>query len=217
MKIGILGTGMVGNTLGGKLVALGHDVTMGARAATSEKAAAFAQAHGARARAGSFADAAAFGEIVFVCTAGAGTLEALHAAGAANLAGKVVIDVTNPLDFSKGFPPRLSLCNDDSLGEQIQRAFPAARVVKSLNTVTCSVMVDAARLPGDHVMFVAGNDAAAKAQVTALLRDGFGWRTVVDLGDISQARGTEMYLPLWVRLYGVLGTADFNIAIVRAG
>ncbi len=217
MKIGILGTGMVGNTLGGKLVALGHDVTMGARAATNEKAAAFAQAHGARARAGSFADAAAGGALEFVCTAGAGTLEALHAAGAANLAGKVVIDVTNPLDFSKGFPPRLSLCNDDSLGEQIQRAFPAARVVKSLNTVTCSVMVDAARLPGDHVMFVAGNDAAAKAQVTALLRDGFGWRTVVDLGDISQARGTEMYLPLWVRLYGVLGTADFNIAIVRAG
>ncbi|MBX7083935.1 MAG: NAD(P)-binding domain-containing protein [Nannocystaceae bacterium] len=217
MKIGILGTGMVGNTIGGKLVALGHDVTMGARAATNEKAAAFAQSHGPRARAGSFADAAAFGEIVFVCTAGAGTLEALHAAGAANLAGKVVIDVTNPLDFSKGFPPRLSICNDDSLGEQIQRAFPSARVVKSLNTVTCSVMVDAARLPGEHVMFVAGNDAAAKAEVTALLRDGFGWRTVIDLGDIGQARGTEMYLPLWVRLYGALGTAEFNLAIVRAG
>ena len=152
-----------------------------------------------------------------MCTAGAGTLEALHAAGAANLAGKVVIDVTNPLDFSKGFPPRLSICNDDSLGEQIQRAFPSARVVKSLNTVTCSVMVDAARLPGEHVMFVAGNDAAAKAEVTALLRDGFGWRTVIDLGDIGQARGTEMYLPLWVRLYGALGTAEFNLAIVRAG
>ncbi|MBK6915948.1 MAG: NAD(P)-binding domain-containing protein [Deltaproteobacteria bacterium] len=217
MQIGILGTGMVGNAIASKLVACGHEVTMGSRSATNEKALAWVQQTGARAHAGSFAQAAGFGELVFVCTAGAGTLEALQAAGADALGSKIVIDVSNPLDFSRGMPPRLSVCNDDSLGEQVQRAFPAARVVKTLNTINCNLMIDASRVPGEHAVFVAGNDAGAKASVELLLRRDFGWRHVVDLGDITGARATEMYLPLWLRLWGALGTADFNVGITRAG
>lgn len=217
MKIGILGTGMVGSAIASKLVACGHEVTMGSRSATNEKALAWAQQAGARAHAGTFAQAAVFGELVFVCTAGAGTLAALQAAGADALGDKIVIDVSNPLDFSRGMPPRLSVCNDDSLGEQVQRAFPTARVVKTLNTINCNLMVDASRVPGEHAVFVAGNDAGAKASVEQLLRRDFGWRHVVDLGDITGARATEMYLPLWLRLWGALGTADFNVGITRAG
>jgi len=215
MKIGILGTGMVGNTIASKLVALGHEVMMGSRTANNEKAQAWVAQAGARAHAGTFADAAAFGEMIWVCTAGAGTLEAVHAAGPANLDGKIVVDVTNPLDFSRGMPPRLSVVNDDSLGEQVQRAAPGARVVKGLNTINCNLMVDATRIAGDHDTFVAGNDAEAKARVTEILRRDFGWRHVVDLGDITGARATEMYLPLWLRLYGALGSADFNVHVVR--
>lgn len=217
MKIGILGTGMVGNTIASKLVALGHEVMMGSRTANNEKARAWVAQTGGRARAGTFADAAAFGEMIWVCTSGAGTIEAVHSAGPANLDGKIVVDVTNPLDFSRGMPPRLSVANDDSLGEQIQRAAPGARVVKALNTINCNVMVDAGRIAGDHDAFVAGNDADAKARVTEILRRDFGWRHVIDLGDISGARATEMYLPLWLRLYGALGSADFNVHVVRPG
>jgi 8-hydroxy-5-deazaflavin:NADPH oxidoreductase len=215
MKIGILGTGMVGNTIASKLVALGHEVMMGSRTANNEKARAWVAQAGGHAHAGTFADAAAFGEMIWVCTSGAGTLEAVHAAGPANLDGKIVVDVSNPLDFSRGMPPRLSVVNDDSLGEQVQRAAPGARVVKGLNTVNCGVMVDASRIAGDHDIFVAGNDANAKARVTEILRDDFGWRHVIDLGDITGARATEMYLPLWLRLYGALGSAEFNIHVVR--
>jgi predicted dinucleotide-binding enzyme len=125
--------------------------------------------------------------------------------------------VTNPLDFSRGMPPRLSVVNDDSLGEQVQRAAPGARVVKGLNTVNCGVMVDASRIAGDHDIFVAGNDADAKARVTEILRRDFGWRHLIDLGDITGARATEMVLPLWLRLYGVLGSAEFNIHVARPG
>ena len=163
-----------------------------------------------------FADAAAHGDIVFNATSGLAALGALNAAGADTLRGKTVIDISNPLDFSAGFPPTLSVCNDDSLGEQIQRAFPDANIVKTLNTVNALVMVDPASVGGgEHDMFVAGNDAAAKAEATQILTDWFGWRTVIDLGDITNARGMEMYLPLWVRLYGNLGTGAFNIRIVR--
>jgi len=215
MKIGVLGTGMVGNAIADKLVSLGHQVKMGSRTAKNEKATAWATKAGANASEGSFADAAAFGELVFNCTSGAGALDALKAAGAANLKGKILIDIANPLDFSKGMPPRLSICNDDSLGEQIQRAFPDTQVVKALNTINCQIMVDPSRVKGDHDVFVSGNDAGAKGRVTEILRGWFGWKNVIDLGDITTARGTEMYLPLWVRLWGALGTADFNLKIVR--
>ncbi len=216
MKIGVLGTGMVGQAIAGKLVALGHDVKMGARSATNEKAVAWAKAAGAKASTGTFAEAAAFGELVWNCTAGGGSLEALSAAGADILRGKILVDIANPLDFSKGMPPSLFVSNTDSLGERIQAAFPDTKVVKALNTINCQVMVDPGRVAGgDHDVFVSGNDAAAKGRVTEILRGWFGWKRVVDLGDITTARGTEAYLLLWIRMWGALQTADFNIKIVK--
>lgn len=215
MRIGILGTGVVGQTIGGKLVALGHDAKLGSRTATNEKGAKWVAQHGSHASQGTFADAAAFGEMVFNCTSGTVSLDVLKSAGAANLAGKVLVDVANPLDFSHGMPATLSVCNTDSLGEQIQRAFPDVRVVKTLNTMNTGVMVNPSSVPGDHDVFVSGNDAAAKATVVDLLRS-FGWRTIIDLGDISSARGVEMLLPIWLRLMGTLKTPTFNFHIARA-
>jgi predicted dinucleotide-binding enzyme len=215
MKIGVLGTGTVGATIATKLVSLGHELRMGARRASNDKATAWAESAGAGASHGTFADAAAFGEIVFNCTAGTGSLAALQSAGAANLDAKILVDVANPLDFSKGMPPTLFLSNDTSLGETIQRTFPGTKVVKALNTVNANVMVEPGRVPGDHDVFVCGNDAGAKGEVTRILKDWFGWKSVIDLGDITAARGTEAYLHLWLRLWSALGTADFNVRVVR--
>jgi predicted dinucleotide-binding enzyme len=218
MRVGVLGTGVVGSTIAGKLVALGHEVCMGAREAGTEKARAWADEAGAGASEGSFADTAAFGELVFNCTAGMHSLEALGQAGSDNLAGKVLVDVANTLDFSGGMPPTLDVANTDSLGEQIQRAFPNARVVKALNTMNCQVMIEPARVPGEHDVFLCGDDTDAKDAVARLLEE-FGWpaERIVDLGSIRSARGMEMYLPLWLSLLGTLGTGDFNIAVVRSG
>ena len=213
MKIGVLGTGVVGQSIAGKLVSLGHDVMMGARAPDNEKVLAFAARTGGKA--GSFGDAVRHGELIVNCTRGDGSIPALRQ-GADYLDGKTVLDVSNPLDFSKGFPPTLSVSNTDSLAEMIQREFPRAHVVKTLNTVTASIMIDPAKVPGRHTVFVSGNDAAAKGQATDLLRS-FGWQSIIDLGDISTARGTEQFLPLWVRLLGALGTSEFNIAVIKAG
>jgi len=216
MKIGVFGTGTVGQTIGKKLIELGHEVKLGSRTANNDNGSSWAAAVGSRASHGTFADSAAFGELLFNCTPGQASLEVLAAAGEANLRDKVLIDVSNPLDFSKGAPPTLFVGNDDSLGERIQRAHPELKVVKTLNTVNCEVMVDAARVAaGDHTMFLCGNDASAKAQVRELLTGGFGWRDVIDLGDISNARATEALLPIWVRLWGVLKTGDFNLKVVR--
>ena len=215
MKIGVLGTGMVGNALATKFAGIGHEVKMGARDAKNEKAAAWAASAGAKASPGTFADAATFGEIVLNCTSGAGSLDALKAAGAANLRGKVLVDVANPLDFSRGMPPSLFTGANDSLGERIQAAFPDARVVKALNTVNASVMVDPKRVPGVSDVFVCGNDAAAKAEVTRILKEWFGWPVVVDLGDITAARATEAYLLLWLRLWGAFQTAELNVHVVH--
>ena len=214
MKIGVLGTGMVGGAIAGKLAALGHEVKMGSRTAGNEKAVAWVKTAGPNASEGTFADAAAFGELIFLCTAGQGSLAALDAAGKSNLDGKVVADVTNPLVFEKGKPPTLFVANTDSLGERLQAAHPEAKIVKTLNTMNAHLMVDASKVPGEHDVFVGGNDAGAKAKVTELLR-GFGWKNVVDLGDITTARGTEAYLLLWLRLWGVVGSADFNVHVVR--
>jgi len=217
MRIGVLGTGMVGRTIGSKLIELGHQVRMGSRDADNEDAHAWASGAGNPATTGDFADAAGFGEVVFNCTAGMHSVDALDAAGADNLDGKVLIDVANSLDSSTGRPPTLGIVNTESLGERIQAAHPEARVVKTLNTVNCEVMVDPAIVPGDHVVFVCGNDDAAKAEVKGLLGE-FGWpeERMIDLGDISQARGPEMYLPLWLRLMGPLDTIRFNIALRMA-
>jgi predicted dinucleotide-binding enzyme len=213
MKIGVLGTGMVGEAIASKLVSLDHEVKMGSRQAGNEKAVAWAAEAGEWASEGSFADAAAHGEILFNCTAGSASLQALEVAGAENLAGKVLVDVANSFDSSHGSPPTLTVCNTDSLGESIQRRFPDARVVKALNTVNASVTVAPEIVPGDHVLPVCGAEDA-KPQVIELL-GAIGWpqERIIDLGDISGARGMEMYLPLWLGFMNSLGTATFNIAI----
>ena len=227
-KVAVLGTGMVGRALAGRTAQLGHDVVIGTRdveqTLTRNEPDAMGnppyrewQEANSTVRLVPFAEAGAHGEIVINATAGGGSIDALTAAGAANLAGKVLVDIANALDFSQGRPPILAVANTDSLGEQIQRAFPDARVVKTLNTMNAYVMVDPSRVPGRHVVFVAGEDEAAKETVKGLLGE-FGWPddAIVDLGGIRAARGTEMYVPLWLSLWGVLGTGDFNIAVVRA-
>ncbi len=230
MDIGIIGSGRAAQILATKLLELGHRVTISSRDTAKAKdlgdwgsvpsAEDFAAAQrelGRDAAAGSFADAAAHGEVVMNVTFGGHSLEALEAAGGANLAGKILIDVANPLDFSRGMPPSLLFCNTESLGERIQAAFPDARVVKSLNTTNAQVMVDPRQLTEPTTMFVSGNDQDAKDWVRhELLERWFGWEQVLDLGDITAARGQEMWLPLWLRLMGPAGTAAFNLRIVTA-
>ncbi|MBW3657018.1 MAG: NADP oxidoreductase [Actinobacteria bacterium] len=201
MRIGILGTGTVARTLGDALGGAGHDVVLGSRTAGEDKI--------------TFAEAVAHGELLVNATAGAGSVDAIGASARADREGKVLLDVSNPLDFPSG-ELRLTVSNDDSLGEVIQRAFPELRVVKSLNTVTASVMVDPGSVPGDHVLFLAGADPTAKAVVRDLLGE-LGWRDVqlIDLGGIAGARGMEMYLPLWLTLMQTLGTPVFNVTVER--
>jgi predicted dinucleotide-binding enzyme len=226
MKIAVLGTGMVGQALAGRLAELGHEVSVGTRDVDAALAKTtpdhmdnppfvqWAQQH-PQVRVGTFADAAASAELLINATSGAVSMEALRAAGSDNLAGKVLIDIANPLDFSAGFPPSLSVLNTDSLGEQIQAAFPQLKVVKSLNTLTAALMVHPESLANaDHTVFVSGNDADAKKTVISLL-ESFGHTDVIDLGDITTARGTEMLLPLWLRVMGALNTPMFNVKVVR--
>ena len=216
MKIGILGTGIVGVTIGSKLVELGHDVKMGSRSKDNEKAIQWVRdSESSKATHGTFSDAASFGEIIFNCTSGLNSLEALKQAGATNLRGKILVDVANPLDFSRGMPPTLSVCNSDSLGEQIQREFPEVKVVKALNTMNCKVMVNPKLVRGEHDVFICGNDFEAKTRITGILKNWFGWPEVIDLGDISGARGMEMILPLWLRLVGKYQNPNFNFKIVK--
>src|SRR3954469_25397335 len=214
MRIGILGTGMVGQTIGTRLTQLGHEVRMGSREAGNEKARTWVMQAGPRASHGTFADTAAFGEVVFNCTSGDGSLSALKAAGESNLSGKVLIDVANPLNMKKIPLPELTVCNDDSLGERIQRTFPNTKVVKSLNTMNCQLMVDPKKVRGEHDVFVCGNDADAKSTAKEILRE-FGWDNPIDLGDITAARGTEMLLPIWIRLMVGLKSPMFNFHIAR--
>lgn len=215
MRVGVLGTGTVGQQLASKLVDVGNDVRMGSRTAGNEKAVGWAARFESRASEGSFSDAVAHGELVVNATAGMASLEALRAAGHHNLANKTVLDVSNPLDFSHGFPPRLGVAGD-SVGEQIQREFPDARVVKVLNTVNSNVMVDPARVPGEHNVFLAGEDDGAKREAADLLH-ALGWppESIVDLGGIIASRGLEAYALFWVTLMQSGGTTDFNIKVVR--
>jgi hypothetical protein len=214
MKIAVLGTGVVGNTIGSKLISLGHEVIMGSRTSTNEKAAAWTKAAGVKASSGTFAAATAVGQIIINCTSGAGSIEALTLAGKENLKGKVIMDIANPLDFSKGMPPSLSIINTDSLGETIQRAFPESKVVKTLNTMSSMVMVNPSLVPGEHNVFLSGNDMDAKATAKEILTS-FGWTNemIIDLGDITTARGTEQLLPIWIRLWGKLQNPLFNFKI----
>jgi predicted dinucleotide-binding enzyme len=217
MRIAVLGTGAVGATLGSAFVASGHEVRMGSRTAGNEKALAWVEATGAGASEGTFADAASWGEVVVNATGGLVSLDALSAAGADNLAGKVLLDISNPLDFSEGFPPKVAQPDGRSLGELIQATFPAVKVVKTLNTMNADVMVHPRSLPGTHSVFVAGDDVEAKAVAGDLLR-GLGWKSaeIVDAGGIGAARGLELYLPLWLSLMGSFGSPAFNVSVVRA-
>lgn len=226
MKIAVLGTGPVGQTLAARFDAVGHEVVVGTRDVATTSARTEPDAWGgppfpvwldAHPSVGlaSYAEASARSEIVVNATNGEASLDALAQAGAENLDGRILVDVSNPLDFSRGMPPTLFVKDTDSLGEQIQRAFPAVRVVKTLNTLTVALQADPGRLAGgDHSVFVSGDDADAKAAVTRLL-ESLGHTDVIDLGDLSTARGTEMYLPLWLRLWGALGTPLFNVKVVR--
>ena len=225
MNIAVLGTGMVGQAIAGRLHDLGHSVVVGTRDPRATMARTepdqmgnppFSAWHGAHPGVGlaAFADAAAGAELVVNASSGAVTLEVLEQAGADNLAGKVLVDVANPLDFSAGFPPTLSVKDTDSLGEQVQRAFPQARVVKTLNTLNASLMVEPRSLGQSSTVFVSGEDADAKATVIEIL-ESFGHDDVIDLGGLETARGTEMLLPIWLRLMGALGTAQFNFKVVR--
>jgi predicted dinucleotide-binding enzyme len=226
MKIGVLGTGTVGCALAARLSELGHEVMIGTRDPAKSRARTAPDAYvnpplGAwlaehpRLALGSFAEAAGHGELVVNATQGSASLEALEKAGEARLNGKVLIDVSNPLDFSRGMPPTLFVKDSDSLAESIQRAFPKARVVKTLNTLTAALMVDPGRLDGaKHSVFLSGNDAGAKQTVRELLVS-FGWKDIIDLGDITTARGPEMLLGAWLRLFGALDTPLFNFKVVR--
>lgn len=226
MDIAVIGTGVVGRALAARISALGHQVVVGTRDPHHTLARTDVDAMGTGPYAqwqaehpgvglATFAEAAAGAELVVNATLGSVTLDVLEHAGAANLAGKVLLDVSNPLDFSRGFPPTLTVKDTDSLAEQVQRAFPGVTVVKSLQTMSAHLMVDPTSLAGgDHSVFVCGDDAAAKATVTGLLVS-FGWTDVIDLGPLSSARGTEMLLPVWLRLMSALGTANFQFKIVR--
>jgi 8-hydroxy-5-deazaflavin:NADPH oxidoreductase len=189
MKLAVFGTGTVGDTIGSKLIELGHEVIMGSRTSGNEKAKAFVAKHNGKASAGTYAEAAPFGEMIFNCTAGVGSLEAM----------------------------KMATVNTNSLGEEIQKAFPQTKVVKALNTMWCGLMVNPGMINGgDHNTFLSGNDAGAKEEVKKILKS-FGWdeNNILDLGDISTARGTEMYLALWVRIYGATNNGAFNIKIVK--
>ena len=213
MRFGVLGTGMVGLAISNRLAELRHEVMIGTRdpSKSTDKLKSLQET----VQVGTFAEAAAFGEILFNATGGGVSIEALQMAGESNLNGKVLADISNPLDFSKGMPPSLFVSNTDSLGEQIQRTFPDVKVVKTLNTVTAAIMVNPQSVAvGEHDMFVCGNDADAKDQTLKVLKE-FGWSHIIDLGDLSAARGMEMYLPIWLRLWGALGSGMFNIRIAR--
>lgn len=226
MKIAVFGTGIVGQVIASRLSGLGHDVTIGTRDVKKTLTRTDNDAYGnppfkewyeknkSSIKLESY-EVASASDIIFNCTLGHGSVDALQQAGSSNLKGKIIIDISNPLDFSKGMPPFLSPGNTDSLGELIQRTFPETKVVKTLNTMNCFLMVNPAALPGEHNVFISGNHAEAKETAKEILRS-FGWsgNAIIDLGDITTARGTEQLLPIWIRLYGVLKNPMFNFKIV---
>lgn len=215
-KIGILGTGIVGQTIGSKLIELGYLVKMGSRTANNEKASEWVSKSGNNASQGTFADASAFGDIIFLCTKGDVTIDILKLANPENFKGKTVIDISNPLDFSKGMPPSLipAFTNTYSLGEEVQKTIPSGNVVKTLNIVNCEVMVNAKKSGGDPTMFVSGNSKEAKEETIGILKQ-FGWNDIIDLGDITTARGTEMLLPIWLRTWIATQNGHFAFKVVR--
>lgn len=227
MKVGVFGTGMVGQAIAGKLAETGNDVVVGTRnvAETQAKTAPdgmgnppFAEwaKQNPKVKLATYADAAKHGEVLVNATSGAGSISALRDAGEANMNGKILLEIANPLDFSKGMPPSLLVCNTDSLGEQIQRTFPGVKVVKTLNTMNAFIMVNPNLVGGgDHHVYLSGEDAEAKLRVTELLRTQFGWKQIIDLGGIATARCTEMLVPLWVQIFMTMKTPMFSFKVVQ--
>ena len=217
MQIGILGSGVTGQTVGSKLIQLGHEVLLGSRQEANPKLVVWAKEEASQhALYGTFRDAAKFGEIVFNCTKGSASIDALMAAGAENLKGKILIDTANPYDVDSADIWTLTICNDDSLAEEIQRLFPDTKVVKTLNTVNANVMVAPEKLQEKTSVFVSGDDIEAKATVVRILKDWFGWKDVIDLGGIITARSVEMYIMLWHSLRTVVPASRFNIKVVTS-
>lgn len=223
MKIGIIGSGVVAQTLGSKLVEQEHDVVLGTRdpkkvdekkmfASTLRE---WQEQIKNRAKIATFAEAAAHGEILINATSGQVSVDALKLAAADKVGPKILIDAANELDHSKGMPPGALASQERCLAEKIQATFPNLKVVKTLNTIGAPVMVNPKAVGGgDHTVFVSGNDPDAKAQVTKLL-ESFGWSDVFDLGDIGSARGPEMYMAMWIRLWGATHTGMLNVKVVR--
>lgn len=224
MKIAILGTGVVGRAHAGKLLALGHEVYLGTQDVAATLAdnkpdmlgVSFIQWHEQHPKVHvvPFAEAAAVGEIVLEALKGTIAVETLILL-APHLAGKTVIDIANPLDFSQGMPPSLFTSSTDSLGERIQMALPDVHVVKMFSTVNAVLQVDPKQLPGNHVLLMCGNNATAKEQAVTIARDWYGWQEIIDLGDITGSRSMEMLLPMWLRLWNALQTPIFNFAIIK--
>jgi hypothetical protein len=227
MKISVFGTGIVGQVIANRLAGLGHSLIIGTRDVEKTMSRTSKDAYGnapfsvwyeqnkRSIKLGTFAEAAASSEVIFNCTMGQASIQALQDAGEKNFIGKILIDISNPLDFSKGMPPTLSPGNTDSLGELIQRTFPELKVVKTLNTMSCFLMVNPSAIAEDHNVFMSGNDIAAKRVAKDILKS-FGWKesAIIELGDIASARCTEQLLPIWIRLYGVLQNPMFNFRIV---
>lgn len=225
MKVGVLGTSIVGRSHAAKLIELGHEVIMGTKNVSKTMAEDKPDQMGnppfgvwhkdnPKVKLATFAEAAKHGEIVWEALNGSVAVEVLKSLEA-SLGDKILIDIANPLDFSKGMPPSLFVSNTDSLGEQIQRALPKVKVVKSFNTTNAYIQVNPQQLAdGDHHIFVSGNDSDAKAKVIEILKS-YGWKNIIDLGDIATARGTEMILPIWLRLWNALQNPNFNFKIVQ--
>jgi hypothetical protein len=230
MKIGIIGTGAVGKTIASKLLELNHGVMMGTRNVSDKITSTAKDIYGNppfnewlktnnKVKLGSFAEAAAFGDLIINATNGGNSVTALINAGAKNLAGKILVDIANPLDFSSGMPPTLlaGLNNTNSLGEEIQKTFPDTMVVKTLNTMWCGLMINPNLVEkGDHINFISGNNPEAKTKVKKLLNQ-FGWldENIFDIGDITGARATESLLPIWLKVMGVTKNGAFNFKLVR--
>jgi 8-hydroxy-5-deazaflavin:NADPH oxidoreductase len=229
MKIAILGTGNVGQTLAAKLVSLGYEVMIGTRDVKDASSRTSADRYGnpgfgswlkdnKKVKLGTNSEASSFGQLVINATNGAGSLAALTAANASNMKDKIIVDIANPLDFSSGTLALIpDLSNTNSLGEEIQRSFPMSKVVKTLNTMWCGLMVDPGMIgDGDHINYISGNDPDAKKSVIDILKK-IGWKkeNIIDLGDISGSRATEAILPIWLRVRGVVNTGAFNFKIVK--
>jgi 8-hydroxy-5-deazaflavin:NADPH oxidoreductase len=229
MNIAVLGTGSVGQTLAARLLELGHKVTIGTRSVSDAQSRKAKDGYGnpgigewikdnPGVKLATFADAIAFGQLIINATQGGKSIAALKSGHAGDLDGKIIIDIANPLDFSGGMPPVLmpELCNTTSLGEEIQKAFPKSHVVKTLNTMWCGLMVNPSMIGGgDHHNFLCGNNAEAKMEVRKLLNQ-FGWKDekLLDIGDITSARGTELMLPVWLRVMNVKQNGAFNFKVV---